>query len=259
MGDDESQKAIEKLAQYVAEQLNAGTPRHEIIKGLKDIGFKESEAEQLVNHIESLRHEARKEAYKQAGTKDLGCGLLLLIVGTAITLGTWAAAAPGGGYWVMWGAMAVGMFYILRGLYRKVTSTTDAGTRLRWVLGGIILIGGMVGGGVAITNMMNPPALTPPSESFVVFDDNSFWKDEIASILSVSGTVSNAHTEWSIKSVVIKIEAVDEAGKLIKTYDVSVVPSKILPGGKGAYSAELQLPYSCASASPSVEWEWVPP
>jgi hypothetical protein len=259
MKNDESQQAVEELAKSVAEQLNAGTPRHEIIKGLTNAGLEQSEAEQFVDHIDSLRHEAKKEAYKQAGTKDLGCGLLLLLVGAGITFGTWAAAGPGGSYWVMWGAVAFGAFYILRGLYRKIKNATDAGTRGMWMLGGIILIGGMVGGGVAIGNMMNPSQLTPPSESFVVFDDNSFWKDEIASILSVSGTVSNTHTEWSIKNIVIKIEAVDEAGKLIKTYDVSVVPSKILPGGKGAYSAELQLPYSCASANPYMEWEWVPP
>jgi hypothetical protein len=259
MGDDESQKAIEELARFVAEQLNAGTPRHEIIKGLTDAGLKQSEAEQLVNHIESLRGGALNEARKQAGTKDLLWGFLFLIGGAAITLGTWAATKEGGSYWVMWGAMVFGAFYILRGLYRKVTSTTDAGTRLRWVLGSIILIGGMVGGGVAITNVMNPPQLTSPSDSFVVVDDNSFWEDEMASILSASGTVSNAHAEWSIKNVVIKIEAVDEAGKLIKAYDVSVVPSKIPPGGKGTYSARLQLPYSCTSANPSVTWEWVPP
>jgi len=116
MEDAESQRAIEELAQHVAEQLNAGTPRHEIINGLLDTGLDKSQAEQFVNNIESLRDEALSEEQKKAGTKDLGCGLLLLIVGTAITLATWAAAEAGGTYWVMWGAMAFGAFYILRGL-----------------------------------------------------------------------------------------------------------------------------------------------
>jgi len=255
MADNESQKDIDELVKSVAKQLDAGIPRQAIISGLLDAGLGSVEAGQFISNIESLRYGARK----QAGTKDLGCGLLLLVVGVAITLGTWAAAAPGESYWVMWGAMAVGMFYILRGLYRKVTSTNDAGTRLGWVLGGVILIAGMVGGGIAINNMVNPPQITPPSDSFVVCDDNSFWEDETLSILRASGTVTNTHSAWSIKNVKINIEAIDATNNVMKSYEVSVAPNTIRPGGKGTYSARLQLPLACTSAKSSVVWEWVPP
>lgn len=255
MEDDESQKALEELVKSVAEQLDAGIPKEDIIKGLSDTGLGSFEAEQFVNNIDALRHEERKKA----GTKDLGCGFLLLIVGAAITLGTWAATEAGGGYWVMWGAMAFGAFYILRGLYRKITTETDAGTRLMWILGSIILIGGMVGGGVAITNMMNPPEVTVPSESFVVAEDNLFWEDEIRSILSVGGVITNTHGQWSIKKVEVEVEAIDEAGNVMSTYTVPVIPSTIPPGGKGVYSKRLQLPYDCVGADTAVVWEWVPP
>lgn len=255
MEDEESQNAVDELVKSVAEQLDAGIPKKDIINRLSEAGLGSFEAEEFVNRVDSLRYEGRK----QAGTKDLGCGFLLLLVGVAITLGTWAATEAGGSYWVMWGAMAFGVFYILRGLYRKVTSTTDAGTRLRWVLGSIILIGGFVGGGVAITNMMTPSQITPPSDSFIVCDDNSFWEDEMLSILMVSGTVTNTHDEWSTKKVKIEVEATDETNNLIKTYDVTVTPNTIPPGGKGVYSTRLQLPYSCISAQPFVVWEWEPP
>lgn len=255
MAEDESQQAIEELAKSVAEQLDAGIPKEDIIKGLSDAGLGQLEAEQFVNNVDMLRHEARK----QAGTKDIGCGFLLLIVGAAITLGTWAAAEGGGAYWVMWGAMVFGAFYILRGLYRKVANATDAGARLRWVLGGIILIGGIVGGGMAIGNVVNPTELAPPSESFVVAEDNSFWEDEIRSILSVSGVITSTHGQWSIEKVEVEVEAIDEAGNVMRTYTVPVIPSTIPPGGKGVYSKRLQLPYDCVEADTAVVWEWVPP
>jgi len=113
MTNDESQQAREDLAKSVAEQLDAGKSKQDIIKSLTGAGLNSFEAEQFVDHIERLRYEVRKEAYKRAGTKDLGCGFLLLLIGAGITYGTWAAAGPGGGYWVMWGAIVVGAFYIL--------------------------------------------------------------------------------------------------------------------------------------------------
>lgn len=227
MPDNESQKDIDELAK----------------------------AEQFVSNIENLHYEARK----QAGTKDLGCGFALLIVGVGITLGTWAFAEAGQSYWVMWGAMLVGVFYLLRGLYRKVTSTTDAGIRLQWIFGGIILISGIVGGGIAINNMMTSSEMTSPSESFIVNEDTSFWEDETQSILKVSGLVKNTHSVWSIKNVKIEIEALDAANNVMKTYEVSVIPSTIPPRGIGTYSERLQLPYTCVFANMVMLWEWVPP
>jgi len=255
MKDDESQDALEKLAQSVAEQLNAGIPKDDIVNGLSQGGLHPLEARQFVEYVDSMRYEAKSHA----GTKDLIWGVILILIGAAITWGTWAAAEAGGSYWVMWGLAAYGMFRIIRGLYRKVTSTTDAGKRRGWVLGGIILIGGIVGGGVGVANMMTAPQLTPPSESFVILEDNSFWGNEILSTLNVSGVVTNTHSQWSIKKVEFEVEAIDEAGNVMGTYTVPVTPSIIPPGGKGVYSKKLQLPYSCVEAGFAVVWEWVPP
>lgn len=157
MKDAESQDAVEELAKSVAEQLDAGIPKQEIINRLSQAGLDPLEAQQLVEYVDGMQYEAKR----QAGTKDLIWGVILILVGAAITWGTWAAAEAGGSYWVMWGLIAYGMFRIIRGLYRKVTSTTDAATRLRWVLGGIVLVGGIVWGGVAITNMVTPPRIDP--------------------------------------------------------------------------------------------------
>jgi len=248
------------IEQHVAEQLDAGTPGHEIAEGLSDAGLDRSEAEELVDNIERLRQEALNQERKKAGTKDLGWGLVLLIVGMAITLGTWAATDAGGSYWIMWGPMVAGAFYLLRGFYRKIATAPEGTTRIMWVVCGVVLIGGMVGGGVAMGNMVSSPKSHAPSNSFIAWDDNSYWENETQAVFKATGTITNTHTEWSIENVVIKIEALDDAGKVIKTYDVSVLPSIIPPRGTGTYSASLQLPLSCAYANPSAAaGDWVPP
>lgn len=70
-----------KLTPHIEELINAGIPRHDIIKKLLDSGLSQSEAEQLFNNVKKLHDEAFKEARKKAGIKDLWSGLLLFIVG----------------------------------------------------------------------------------------------------------------------------------------------------------------------------------
>lgn len=159
----------------------------------------------------------------------------------------------------MWGLLGYGMFRIIRGLYRKVTSAIQRGRRLIWIFGSIMFAGGIVIGGMAFYNVMNPSQLTSPSESFIVCEENSFWEDEILSILNVNGVVTNTHSEWSVENMTIELEAIDEEGNVIKTYKVTVIPSTIPPGGKGVYSERLQLPYACMGVDIGGVWEWVPP
>ena len=47
---------------------------------------------------------------------DIKWGLIWLIGGGFITLATYEAAANGGSYFIMWGAMIYGGFRILKGL-----------------------------------------------------------------------------------------------------------------------------------------------
>ena len=250
-----SQLSAEDLAKSVVEELEAGIPKADIIKRLSDSGLETKEAEEFVNHIDMLRFEARKDA----ATKDLGCGFLLFIVGAAITIGTWAAAEGGGSYWVMWGAMLFGAFYILRGLYRKITSSTESGTRFMWSILGILLFGGVIGGGLLISNIVTESEISVPSNEFVVFEDNCYWYDEINSIFHAGGIVRNTHSEWTIKNVEIEVRALDDNDNALSTHKVLVVPSTLRPGEKGIFSQRLQFPIACTYAEYGVLWEWVPP
>jgi len=203
---------------------------------------------------------ADNQALSRAGTKDLIWGFIVLGIGAGITLGTWVAASPGSSYWVMWGLIGSGLFGVFRGLYRKVKSGSVLGTRGKWIIASISVISCLTLGGIfAYQYMYGAPEyiLTPPSYSYVVEDDYSYWQDEVNSILCVNGYINNTHSEWTIEEVTIVIEALDAHGNVMQEYKVQVMPSTIPPHGRGTYSKTLQLPYDCMEAAPHIEWMWV--
>jgi hypothetical protein len=210
---------------------------------------------------------AESHALSRAGTKDLIWGFIVLGIGAGITLGTWAATEPGGSYWVMWGLIGTGLFGIIRGLYRKVKSGAVLGIRGRWAAASIAILGSMAGLGLFTYQNLYPSdgyydienTPTPPSDSYFVGTDNSYWQDEWNSVLHVQGTVENTHHAWSIEQVEVIVEATDEHGSTMKQYRVTVTPYSIPPGGEAYYSKTLQLPYECAGANFGWEWYWVPP
>ena len=76
--------------------------------------------ERFVTNVR-LRHGARvaEETKAKRGlivNNDIKWGLIWLIGGGFITLATYEAAANGGSYFIMWGAMIYGGFRILKGL-----------------------------------------------------------------------------------------------------------------------------------------------
>lgn len=60
---------------------------------------------------------AEFEAAERAAKGAAGIGLVIFVVGIVITLGTYSAAGPGGGFVVAWGAIAFGGYRLVRGLY----------------------------------------------------------------------------------------------------------------------------------------------
>jgi hypothetical protein len=202
---------------------------------------------------------AHSQALSNAGKKDLIWGFIVLGIGAGITLGTWTAAAPGGSYWVMWGLIVGGLVGVFRGLYRKVKSGSVLGTRGRWIIASISVIGCLTWGGIFTYQYMYTVPPTPPSDSYIVENDSSYWQNEVLGILCVNGYIDNTHHEWTIKEVKIVVEALDEHGKVMLRYMVPVTPSTIPPHGRGIYSQYLSLPYGCVEAAPSIQWTWVPP
>ena len=100
--EDRQNSSIEILAANVADQLNNGVSRNDIVNSLIKINMRQTEAEIFVDNIINLR----REAYRQEGTKDLIWGIVLIAIGVGITLATWAAAEPGGSYFILWGLIS---------------------------------------------------------------------------------------------------------------------------------------------------------
>ncbi len=65
-------------------------------------------------------NDLERNARRSQGARELGIGILLLVVGIAITAGTYSAASssPSGGHYVLaYGPIAVGIINIIRGLF----------------------------------------------------------------------------------------------------------------------------------------------
>ena len=66
-------------------------------------------------------HNYKVAAQRRRGLGSIGCGVLMLAVATAVTVGTYAAAAEGGYYFVTYGLFFAGAIAIIVGLYRLAT------------------------------------------------------------------------------------------------------------------------------------------
>lgn len=190
-------------------------------------------------------------------TKDLLIGFGLVVLGAAITVGTWIAAEPGGSYWFLWGFMLFGLFYLFRGFFSKVADSTEVGKKFVWVLVGLTTFGIMIFGGFLVMDFMTTPELAPPEDTELIWEDNSYWQDEAQSTFMVSGFITNTNSDWAVENVYIEVEAEDAYNKLIGKYRVTVTPSIIPPNSKGSYSRLLQMPFECEYATPVIYWEWV--
>ena len=109
---------------------------------------------------------------------------------------------------------------------------------------------------VPITTPKTSP-LIPPSDSFVVWQDTSNWVSHTTA--RISGSVTNAHHDWSITNVKIVMEMVDKSDIVIQKANIAVLPSTITPSGKGEYNKTVEVPYSCDAFSTVLYWTWEPP
>jgi uncharacterized membrane protein len=104
------------LPQTIASAIGRGKSRKEVVKILVNSGINPPEAESLVNYaVSTHKAEIRKGAAKQ-----LGVGILLLVIGIVITAATYSMASRGGIYVVAYGPIVFGAISILRGLFRFV-------------------------------------------------------------------------------------------------------------------------------------------
>ena len=106
--------ASDVLRRMISEQLGAGVEKRIIIDKLSsEAGLDKPKAEQLVNIVR-----------KKESTSDIGCGFVILIIGTAIAYSIWVSSGglpPAVGVTIGVIIAVPGIRYILRGIKRKIT------------------------------------------------------------------------------------------------------------------------------------------
>ena len=103
---------VAHLASSVAEQLERGASKESQVNRLARGGVQYHEAVSFVDDVDRMRRAERRND----GRNSVIWGIVILAVGLAITVGTYASAAPGESYFVAWGAAAWGGFKVLSGL-----------------------------------------------------------------------------------------------------------------------------------------------
>ena len=102
----------------VNELLDQNRDAEEIIPLVEEQGFSHDEAVALVSEVVSGRAQVKayRKALRKAGEKNQLVGGLFFLVGTVVTVGSYAAAAGGGTYTVAAGAIIFGAIQYFRGL-----------------------------------------------------------------------------------------------------------------------------------------------
>jgi hypothetical protein len=111
------EQAVEAVYGFAAEQMQHGVAPSGIAKSLTERGLDSEAATTVVHHLE----QAKAEASKRAGEKNMLFGALWCIGGIALTALTFRAAANSGGgrYIVAWGAILFGGIQFIRGLIQS--------------------------------------------------------------------------------------------------------------------------------------------
>src|SRR4051812_25582125 len=99
----EQEQAVQAIYNYAADLLMQGTAPADIERKLVEQGLEADTAAVVVKNL----LEAKGNASREAGKKNMLFGALWCIGGTVITVGSYMSAAGGGGgsYVVAWGAI----------------------------------------------------------------------------------------------------------------------------------------------------------
>ena len=115
---EQQAQVVQQIYRYAADMMRQGRSRSEIVKELESKGLQRNDAQTVYERLSAARDEALEKAHRDAALQKMAWGALIFIVGVVITFGTYSAVAKtGGSYTVAYGAILVGGFRFLQGLY----------------------------------------------------------------------------------------------------------------------------------------------
>ncbi len=118
----DEQRAIQELADYVAQQLAEGRSQAEVTNELVENGWEQADAAEFVVQVDGALQQAVHQAKGSQYVKHIWIGALWAIGGTAVTVATYSAASDGGGYVIAWGAIIFGVIESLYGIFGWLTN-----------------------------------------------------------------------------------------------------------------------------------------
>ena len=242
------------MANFVAERLANGFSREQVTNGLVDMGFPAGEAAGFVDRVYYLR----KENLRRDGISRFASGIALIIIGTAVTLGTWYWAGPGGTYVVTYGLFVLGGIFALWGGWKTLVNHSGLVSFLKWATILAVVVGLVYAGGIYAIAFTNADA--PPPNSTIDWQPRRpamYNTGDNQHSFLVSGAIINTDTDWSIENVVLEVTPVEtSSNKDFQTIYVEVEPNRIGPGQAGKYSARLTFPQYADSYTDILVWEW---
>jgi hypothetical protein len=122
--DRQQQEAIQQVYGYVTNALRQGQPPETIVENLSSRGIPYDTAIAIVNKVQSSgvsqSTAVPRASNRMGGLKNLGIGVVLLVLGFIVTLGTYMMADPGGTFMVTTGLFVIGGINMLIGLFRFI-------------------------------------------------------------------------------------------------------------------------------------------
>ena len=118
MSQTSPEQASQRTLNYVADMIQRGHSRVQIVKELESKGLQRNEAHTLYEIVTNAQADAQRSDEREEAIKKMAWGAFIFIVGVLVTVGTYnAVAKTGGSYTVAYGAILVGGFRFLQGFY----------------------------------------------------------------------------------------------------------------------------------------------
>ena len=117
MHEEHMKQVIVSMVNRSAMQIAEGKSKKEVIAGLISEGCPSELAVQIADKAD----EVKRSEFRKGGQTTMLIGAGIFGVGLAITMGTYQAAASNGGHYaIFYGAMLVGGWIFLKGLWRTL-------------------------------------------------------------------------------------------------------------------------------------------
>lgn len=111
---DDYQQYIDSLYKYTAEQMiRKNVSNEDMFRDLVQQGVPVEIAKTIVDN---MAEEIRKHENEKAG-KDVGLGILSLVIGLIVTAASYSSASAGGSYVIATGAIIYGIIQMFRGIF----------------------------------------------------------------------------------------------------------------------------------------------